>query len=91
MFGFNLPCLQFLLNLEVGYTTSGYKGIQFGEASWMDSWVEYQGFYETTKTVVGVTFVYKRTASSSTITIAGKWAVNMINKFDHLGYINDYE
>ena len=59
------------ISIKVGYTYSGGKGYQFGEASWMNSWVEYYGSYETTVTIVGVTFVYKRTPSSSTITITG--------------------
>ena len=63
------------LNLEVGYTTSTSKGYQFGEASWMDDWVNYYGKYETTKTITGVTFVYKRVSDYSTITIAGKLVI----------------
>ena len=63
--------LLFNFNLDVGYTTSTSMGYQFGEASWMDSWVKVYGKYETTRTIAGVTFVYKRVADYSTITIAG--------------------
>ena len=41
----------------------------------MNSWVDYYGKYETTRTIVGVTFVYKRVADHSTITIAGKLVI----------------
>ena len=58
-------------NLDVGYTTSTSLGYQFGEASWMNSWVDFYGEYESTRTIAGVTFVYKRVADYSTITIAG--------------------
>ena len=47
-------------------------GYNFAEASWMDSWVNYYGKYETTKTTKGVTYDYKREAEISTIKIAGK-------------------
>ena len=47
-------------------------GYSFSEASWMDSWVKYQGYYETTHTTKGVAYVYKRDKDMSTIKIAGK-------------------
>ena len=47
-------------------------GYSFSEASWMDSWVKYQGYYETTHTTKGVAYVYKRVKKISTIKIAGK-------------------
>ena len=67
--GISRPLFNF--NLDVGYTTSSTLGYQFGEASWMDSWVNFYGHYETTRTIAGVTFVYRRVAQYSTITIAG--------------------
>ena len=69
----------FHLNLEVGYTTSRSKGYRFGESSWMNSWVDYYGSYETRRTIAGVTFTYKRTKTSSDFTIAGMWALITIN------------
>ena len=58
-------------NPDVGYTSPGSLGYQSVEASWMNSWVNYQGYYERTKTIVGVSYVYRRVVSHSTITIAG--------------------
>ncbi|XP_028406918.1 A disintegrin and metalloproteinase with thrombospondin motifs 16-like [Dendronephthya gigantea] len=60
------------VGIKVGYKRlAGGWGYQFSEGSWMNSWVDYQGYYEKTKTIVGVSFVYRRVSSHSTITIAG--------------------
>lgn len=60
-------------NVEIlaGYEYSHGKGYSFAEASWMDSWVDYQGHYTTTRTIKGVTFEYKRISTESTFTITG--------------------
>ena len=71
--------LLFNFHLVVGYTTSSTLGYQFGEASWMDSWVNFYGHYETTRTIAGVTFVYRRVAQYSTITIAGNIPLHLFN------------
>ncbi|CAB3996513.1 Hypothetical predicted protein, partial [Paramuricea clavata] len=59
------------VSIKVGYTRSRSKGTRFSESSWMNNWVKYYGSYKTTKTVVGVSFTYLRTKTSSTFTIAG--------------------